>query len=71
MESTSAIVQKTTIVEEKTLSAANYAGLDTQLKTLNITGGTLTGTQGNAVTVYNTEDVEEILIIPSTIYARK
>lgn len=40
MESTSAIVQKTTIVEEKTLSAANYAGLDTQLKTLNITGGT-------------------------------
>lgn len=40
MESTSAIVQKTTIIEDKTLSAANYAGLDTQLKTLNITGGT-------------------------------
>lgn len=40
MESTSAIVKKTTIVEEKTMSAANYAGLDTQLKTLNITGGT-------------------------------
>ena len=40
MESTSAIVKKTTIVEEKTMSAANYAGLDTQLKTLSITGGT-------------------------------
>ena len=27
--------------------------------TVNITSGTLTGTNGNAVTVYNTEDTEE------------
>ncbi len=40
MESTAAIEKTTTIVEEATLSASNYADLNTTLETLNITGGT-------------------------------
>lgn len=36
--------------------------IDSPNLTVNITGGTLTGTQGNAVTVYNTEDVEDQLV---------
>ena len=40
MESTAPIEKTTTIIEEATLSASNYADLNTKLSTLNITGGT-------------------------------
>ncbi len=36
------VKETTTTIEESTLSAANYADLNTQLKTLNITSGSLT-----------------------------
>lgn len=41
MESSAVIEKTTTTIEKSTLSAANYADLDTQLKTLNISNGNL------------------------------
>lgn len=70
MESSTEVMQTTTTLEEFTLSAANYADMDTKLSTLNISDGTLSIFRNGEKAVINVESDKTFADLRSQISSK-